>query len=325
MTGKRSSPIYGIPTTGVQATESLIFREIGDIHVIRKLSLEIFYNSIIDTSFDMVDPFKALFYIEIMGWRRIFEFTIFMDRQLHGPVNDGDIGLDINVEQKYEDNIALAGLYTAKVRPTTWCLRVLSFIRWKCKLNNHWLEWGRCMWETYYHYFLGDNCEQYRSDSWLASPEQVMRNEYERLHVNRSGWSLSHENSLYGLCANYPSVLALPSGLSEGQKRLAADSRSMNRMPALVWLHPHSRASLSRSAQPALGMSRSVEYDKIFFMAIKQASPFGLALRICDARPFLNASANAMQGKGYENVDRLGGPSVCAIVFLDIANIHIVR
>ena len=50
-----------------------------------------------------------------------------------------------------------------------------------------------------------------------------------------------------------------------------------------------------------------------------------MPLRIADARPFFNATANALQGKGFENIDALGGSSVVNIAFLDIQNIHVVR
>ena len=47
------------------------------------------------------------------------------------------------------------------------------------------------------------------------------------------------------------------------------------------------------------------------------------ALRIADARPRLNANANALQGKGYENINNFGGSSNASILFLDIENIHV--
>ena len=46
-----------------------------------------------------------------------------------------------------------------------------------------------------------------------------------------------------------------------------------------------------------------------------------MPLRIADARPFINAQANAIQGKGYENVSFLGGPTVAQLFFLDIQNV----
>ena len=48
-------------------------------------------------------------------------------------------------------------------------------------------------------------------------------------------------------------------------------------------------------------------------------------LHIYDARPYLNAGANALKGKGYESIADLGGPSVASIIFCDIGNIHVMR
>jgi hypothetical protein len=48
-------------------------------------------------------------------------------------------------------------------------------------------------------------------------------------------------------------------------------------------------------------------------------------LRIYDARPELNAQGNALMGKGFESVSRLGGPEATSLTFLNIANIHAMR
>lgn len=68
------------------------------------------------------------------------------------------------------------------------------------------------------------------------------------------------------------------------------------------------------------------EADRRFCIAIKATCPTTtLPLRIADARPRLNANANAIQGKGFENITALGGPRAATLVFLDIENIHVMR
>ena len=57
-------------------------------------------------------------------------------------------------------------------------------------------------------------------------------------------------------------------------------------------------------------------------ITVKRPNPI---LHIFDARPKLNANANALAGKGFENVNRLGGASVAKIMFCGIANIHVMR
>jgi hypothetical protein len=48
-------------------------------------------------------------------------------------------------------------------------------------------------------------------------------------------------------------------------------------------------------------------------------------LRIVDARPYINAKGNALMGKGYEVVERLGGSRCTTLEFANIANIHVVK
>jgi hypothetical protein len=40
---------------------------------------------------------------------------------------------------------------------------------------------------------------------------------------------------------------------------------------------------------------------------------------------YLNAGANALKGKGYEDISALGGPTVAKIIFCGIGNIHVMR
>ena len=69
----------------------------------------------------------------------------------------------------------------------------------------------------------------------------------------------------------------------------------------------------------------SIELDKKLCLSIRECSGNDLPLRIADARPKLNANANAAMGKGFENVSFLGGPSMAQLQFLDIENIHVMR
>ena len=166
--------------------------------------------------------------------------------------------------------------------------------------------------------------------SWLARVRARsgadLDSEYRRLRVQDSDWRLSDLNASYKLCPSYPSLLVFPGTLEEEALCCAAGERSSSRLPALVWLHPVSKAPLCRAAQPLAGLSgSSIEADRRLLLAIRASCPSGLPLRIADARPKLNANANAMQGKGFESVAFLGGPAVAQLAFLDIDNIHVVR
>lgn len=54
-------------------------------------------------------------------------------------------------------------------------------------------------------------------------------------------------------------------------------------------------------------------------VGVRETVP-GSSLKIFDARPRLNASANALTGKGFEDVKDI--PGSAEITFLNIENIH---
>lgn len=150
--------------------------------------------------------------------------------------------------------------------------------------------------------------------------------DYRRLMVEGDGkntpqWWLSTMNVNYDLCDTYPQTMVFPTALSDEDISRGALERSRQRMPSLVWIHPITRTPLCRCAQPLAGLNKAPEGDKKVVVAIQQACPSGLPLRIADARPYINAQANAIQGKGFENTSFLGGPSVAQLFFLDIQNV----
>jgi hypothetical protein len=149
--------------------------------------------------------------------------------------------------------------------------------------------------------------------------------DYNRLAVEggkeKSQWRIRTNNIRYEICDTYPQTLVFPSSISDFDLERASQERSKQRLPSLVWIHPVSRVALCRSAQPLVGLSKAPEFDKKICLAIQQTSSTKFSLRIADARPFINAQANAIQGKGYENISFLGGPSVAQLFFLDIQNV----
>lgn len=85
-----------------------------------------------------------------------------------------------------------------------------------------------------------------------------------------------------------------------------APFRSKGRIPVLSWLHPVNGASITRASQPlvGLGQGRNRE-DEQLVREIILANP-RRSLKILDARPKVNATANKARGAGYENVSRYG-------------------
>eukprot|EP00981_Chlorochromonas_danica_P005471 scaffold1105_cov184-Ochromonas_danica.AAC.6 len=216
------------------------------------------------------------------------------------------------------------GLSTATVEPSIWAHRVADYLNYEIRLDLTWLRWAKYMRRTALNHLISNPQDRQWFKRAKGSP--ALDNEYKRLYVQDMNWRFNDLNASYHLCPTYPSVLVFPGQLDEDDLIGGASQRSIGRLPALVWLHPDTKAPLCRAAQPLAGLSgSSIEYDKKMCLAIKASSPNGLPLRITDARPKLNANANAVQGKGFENISFLGGPSVASLVFLDIDNIHVMR
>ncbi|KAL1893219.1 phosphatidylinositol-3-phosphatase ymr1 [Ceratocystis pirilliformis] len=86
------------------------------------------------------------------------------------------------------------------------------------------------------------------------------RAEFMRQGINEKstdkGWRLSTINHDYSFCDTYPSVLAVPSNISDNTLKYAKDFRSRNRIPVLTYLHPVNMCTIMRSSQPRSGILR---------------------------------------------------------------------
>lgn len=162
--------------------------------------------------------------------------------------------------------------------------------------------------------------EQYPVNGWQVY-EPIA--EYQRLGSITETWKITKINENYELCDSYPAILVVPSAASEDDLRQVAQFRSRGRIPVLSWLHPESQASLTRCAQPLVGVpgKRSRE-DERYVQMIMDANAQSHKIYIMDARPSANAVANKARGGGYETEDFYQNAEV---VFLDIQNIHTVR
>ena len=160
-----------------------------------------------------------------------------------------------------------------------------------------------------------------------------MYDELQRLFITAplSQWLYINNNWNYELCPSYSRHIVIPKTFPLSKIETAASYRSKKRLPALTWVHPENNAPLCRCAQPRSGFTQmaSMPEDDEMLLAIRSTvmttelpNPI---LHIFDARPKLNANANALAGKGFENVSRLGGPNVAKIIFCGIGNIHVMR
>lgn len=116
-------------------------------------------------------------------------------------------------------------------------------------------------------------------DGWkLYDPHK----EFERLGVTKhkadgkDGWRFTEVNAAYEYSETYPSVLVVPSSISDNVLKYAGPHRSRCRIPALTYLHPVNQCSITRSSQPKVGMrqTRNQQDEKlvsaIFFSSTSQ-------------------------------------------------------
>ncbi|XP_014231542.1 myotubularin-related protein 2 isoform X1 [Trichogramma pretiosum] len=147
--------------------------------------------------------------------------------------------------------------------------------------------------------------------------------ELKRMGINNDMWKISKINDTYSVCDSYPAVWAVPTAATDEDLQASAAFRSRGRLPVLSWIHPESQATITRCAQPLVGVGgkRSRE-DERYVQYIMDANAQSHKLFIMDARPMANAVANKAKGGGYEAEDAYQNSEV---VFLDIHNIHVMR
>jgi hypothetical protein len=156
----------------------------------------------------------------------------------------------------------------------------------------------------------------------------------------------SAANAAFALCATYPPALIVPAGVTDGDLAAVAKFRSRGRLPAVVWFS--GSVSLSRASQPRAGLfaARSGDDERLLGALLARpahvtelralngapapatpgdavgAAGDDLLLHIMDARPYANAAANTLRGGGAESIANYRG---CALSYLNIDNIHVVR
>ncbi|RHY30735.1 hypothetical protein DYB32_004061 [Aphanomyces invadans] len=146
--------------------------------------------------------------------------------------------------------------------------------------------------------------------------------DYTRLGLIDDGdgglWQLV-DNHEFLLFPTYPHTFVVPKGMtSEDLVELSA-YRSAARIPAVVWRHPYTGATVCRCAQPRAGLSGfASEADKKIVRLLTTGSTF----YFFDARSQMAAAGNVAHGKGTEDVRNYPNTE---LRHCDIVNIHGVR
>lgn len=139
------------------------------------------------------------------------------------------------------------------------------------------------------------------------------------------------ENKGFRLCATYPPFLLVPSKMTDQGIVASSRFRTKERVPAITYYYAKKGTVLSRSSQskPGLVQSRCIDDEVLLrylgnpnYDQARDPEPNDVDLYIFDARPYLNAMANRVNGKGFEDTRWYRN---CEIEFMDIDNIHHVR
>lgn len=155
-------------------------------------------------------------------------------------------------------------------------------------------------------------------------------------------WRLTSINQNFSFCSTYPSLLLIPSKISDTTLSYAVKYRSKGRLPIGTYVHWANGSSITRSSQPMVGFknARSIQDEKlieaIFHSHALHTGPVTIGDQvtqqlvygatssnlIIDARPTTNAMANTVKGAGTENMEYYKG---CRKAYLGIDNIHVMR
>lgn len=133
------------------------------------------------------------------------------------------------------------------------------------------------------------------------------------------------DNTQGRICTTYPHRLVVPVNMIDDFLIRSASFRSRERIPVLSYVYESSnkkkRVGIWRSSQckNGIGNIRCFE-DEALIRAIGGGE--NEILKIFDARPYLNAVANKMNGNGFEEASSYRNAE---IKFLEIPNIHKVR
>lgn len=103
-------------------------------------------------------------------------------------------------------------------------------------------------------------------DGWnLYDPRAEFRRQgISNKSVDR-GWRVSLINKDYTFSPTYPSLLVVPSKISDNVIKYAGSYRSRQRIPVLTYLHSLNNCSITRSSQPMVGFrgNRSIQDEKL--------------------------------------------------------------
>uniref|UniRef100_A0A7N8XPE3 Myotubularin related protein 1 n=1 Tax=Mastacembelus armatus TaxID=205130 RepID=A0A7N8XPE3_9TELE len=136
-------------------------------------------------------------------------------------------------------------------------------------------------------------------------------------------WAISKINITFELCDTYPSILVIPTNITDEDIKRVSVFRAKHRIPVLSWIHPESQATIIRCSQPLVGPTdRRCKEDERLLQIIMDANAQSHKLTIFDARQSSVAVTNKAKDGGYESESFYTNVE---LNFLEIPNIHVMR
>jgi len=128
------------------------------------------------------------------------------------------------------------------------------------------------------------------------------------------GWRLTDINHDYEFSPTYPSVLVVPSSVSDNVLKHGREYRSRYRIPALTYLHPVNNCSITRSSQPKCGIfqkERNPQDERLVAAIFATSKPLaGAGMPILDDNgqqfdPDMQEPATSLSARSRPSTDSL--------------------
>lgn len=146
--------------------------------------------------------------------------------------------------------------------------------------------------------------------------------------VNVLNLRFCNANKEFKLCATYPRFLIVHNEMTDEQLVEASQHRTKSRFPVLCYYYGRAKnknikacPSIWRSSQTKSGITGNNK-SNMDIMLLEKITKLCAKLYIFDARPYINALANRVNGGGFENVNHYSNAD---IIFCEIDNIHVAR
>ncbi|KAK5654102.1 hypothetical protein OQA88_7533 [Cercophora sp. LCS_1] len=117
-----------------------------------------------------------------------------------------------------------------------------------------------------FNYHPPPNSPERKIDGWNLYDARA---EFRRQGISEKaadrGWRITNINTDYEFSPTYPSVLAVPSKVSDSTLKYGAAFRTRARIPTLTYLHPVNNCTITRSSQPFVGITlkRSIQDERL--------------------------------------------------------------